>query len=185
MDKNAKQLAMDTWVTGRSNLIRAIRASEAIEAKKAVAMANSLIRYGDYVAMIDKWFYARRSFDTCIVLEMIVVEAKPKISHEGDKMEPNAVGSLVSDIARGYGYYAPVRLFDVSETDPAREGKIVKALEYSTGDMQPDRGMLIDLSAYPKKIHAPRAGRHCARSEKLLTFQVRLITVICPECSTR
>lgn len=138
--------------------------------KARVGGGGNFINHGDYVVMSDKHFFQKIQ-DRCIIFEMIVVEARPKVVYEGDKkveQEPNVAGSTMSDTSNFDGdgklsapanSRAPVLgLFDLKENDAAQAAKVSETLNYCTSDAQPARGMLLCLSTYPKKIRTPKPG---------------------------
>lgn len=138
--------------------------------KARVGGGGNYINHGDYVVLIDKWHYAKIQ-DRCIILEVIVAEARMKIIYEGDKkveQEPNAAGSSMSDVANFDGdgklsapanSRAPVLgLFDLKENVAEQAAKVSETLNYCTSEAQPARGMLMSISTFPKKIRTPKPG---------------------------
>jgi hypothetical protein len=138
--------------------------------KARVGGGGNYINHGTYVMMVDKWFFQKIQ-DRCIILEMIVAEARPNIVYEGDKkveQEPNVVGSSASDTANFDGdgklsaagnSRAPVLgLFDLKENDASLAAQVGQTLDQCIGPAQPARGMLVCLTTFPKKIRSPKPG---------------------------
>lgn len=138
--------------------------------KARVGGGGNYINHGTYVMMVDKWFFQKIQ-DRCVILEMIVAEARLNVVYEGDKkveQEPNAVGSSASDTANFDGdgklsaasnSRAPVLgLFDLKENDASLAAQVGQTLDQCIGPAQPARGMLVCLTTFPKKIRTPKPG---------------------------
>lgn len=140
------------------------------EAGKArVSGGGNYLQHGDYVMMVDKWFYQKIQ-DRCVILNMMPIESKKKAVYEGQKLveeEPNAPGSTCSDTANydGEGKLsapsnarAPVLgLFGLKENEVA-DGKVTDTLVYVCADPTPARGMLLAVSTFPKEIRSNKGN---------------------------
>lgn len=135
--------------------------------KSRVAGGGVYIQYGDYVMMVEKWFYQKIQ-DRCVILNIIPVEAKKKVVFEGDnkiEKDPNPVGQPCSSTANFDGAAklsapsnarAPVLgLFGLKEND-VPDAKVSETLSYVCNDPTPAAGMLLTCSAYPKEIRSKK-----------------------------
>jgi hypothetical protein len=133
--------------------------------KARVGGGGNYIQHGDYILMIDKWFYQKIQ-DRCIILECVVIESRKKIVYEGNtkvEQDPNAPGSSCSSTANFDGdaklsapanSRAPVLgLYGLKENSVPDE-QIKQALAKATSDGQPMHGMLIAVSTFPKEIRS-------------------------------
>lgn len=137
--------------------------------KSRTSGGGNYIQHGNYIFMIDKWFYQKIQ-DRCIILENATVESKKKVVYEGQKkveQEPNAVGSTCSATANfdGEGKLsapsnarAPVLgLFGLKENE-VPDAKVSETLSYVCADPTPARGMLLACSTFPKEVRSRKGN---------------------------
>lgn len=138
-------------------------ASVAEELGKArTAGGGNWIQHGDYTLMIEKWYFQKIQ-DECIIVEFLVVESRKKVVYEGDKkieVEPNAVGSEVSEVANfdGPGKLSAkanaravaLGLFGFKEGDVS-DKIVADTMLQVVRDNTPAAGMLIKVSTYAKE----------------------------------
>lgn len=128
-----------------------------------------LIRqYGNYVFMVDKWFFKQGHKGLSDIHELVTMKAEKVTVYEDEKkveVDPHAVGSRVSAIFNYDGKgkdMAPINsmrfllgLFGVNEADISDEDKEA-SLAQATGKDNPTQGMLIACEVYPAKTNAGR-----------------------------
>jgi hypothetical protein len=143
--------------------------------KSRVGGGGNYIQHGDYIFMINRWFYQKIQ-DRVIVLENVVIEARKKVVLEGKNKvedEPNAVGSTCSDTANFDGdgklsapanSRAPVLGLYGFKEGSVDDAKVKKALARATGDAQPMAGMLVACSTFPKEIRSNKGNYITARN---------------------
>lgn len=145
-----------------------------------VAGGGSYIQHGDYVMMIDRWFFQKIQ-DRCIIQELTPAEAIKKVVYEGAKkveQDPNPPGSSCSAAVNfdGAGKLsaqsnsrAPViALFgfndgEIPDATAAMSLRQVCKEDESDADLkgvpiQPARGMLIGLRTYPKEVQSRKGS---------------------------
>jgi hypothetical protein len=122
-------------------------------------LGSSIIKDGRYILEIDKLMIETKTGGTFFIAEMIVREAQPLV--EG--VQPNAVGSKASYVqnldkhqsAPGNVKAFLLSLYDEKEPgDPLEAAKFsaefANAVEFSVGNSQPAKGMLIACETYHK-----------------------------------
>ena len=142
--------------------------------KARSAGGGNYIQHGDYILMIDHWWYQKIQ-DRVIILESYVVESRKKVVFEGDKRvedEPNTVGSKCSSTSNFDGagkLSAPANsrapmlaLFNFKESevpDATASFTLRQCCKEDESDselagtpIQPMRGMLVACSTFPKEI---------------------------------
>lgn len=148
--------------------------------KARVAGGGNYIQHGDYVMMVDRWFYQKIQ-DKCIIQELIPAEALKKVVYEGTKkveQDPNPVGSACSATVNfdGAGKLsaqsnsrAPViALYGFNDgeiPDATLAMTLRQACKEDDTDpdlkgvpIQPARGMLIGLRTYPKEVQSRKGS---------------------------
>lgn len=135
--------------------------------KARVGGGGNYIQHGDYILMINKWFFQKIQ-DRCIILECLVIEARKKIVYEGSKpveQEPNKPGSSCSSTANfdseaklsaPANSRAPVLGLYGFKEGSVDDAKVKTALSRATSDAQPMHGMLVAVSTFPKEIRSKR-----------------------------
>jgi site-specific DNA-methyltransferase (adenine-specific) len=137
--------------------------------KARTAGGGNYIQHGNYILMINKWFYQKIQ-DRVIVLECLVVDAVKKIVYEGPKMvelEPNAVGSECSSAANfdseaklsaPANSRAPVLGLWGFEEGKVDDQRVKATLDQAIGDEQPAKAMLVKCSTFPKEIRSKKGN---------------------------
>lgn len=149
--------------------------------KARVAGGGNYVQHGDYVMMIEKWFYQKVQ-DRCIIQELMPVESRKKVVYEGPKkieQDPNPPGSTCSVTVNfdGKGKQsaqsnsrAPVlALFgfkdgEIADAAAAMTLRQVCKLDESDAELagqpvQPAAGMLVALSTFTKEVRS-RPGEY-------------------------
>jgi hypothetical protein len=137
--------------------------------KSRVGGGGNYIQHGDYIFMINRWFYQKIQ-DRCIILENLVIESRKKAVMEGKNKvedEPNPVGSTCSDTANFDGdgklsapanSRAPVLGLYGFKEGTVPDDKVKKALAKATSDAQPMAGMLVACTTFPKEIRSNKGN---------------------------
>lgn len=130
--------------------------------KARTAGGGNYIQHGDYMFMVQKWFYQKVQ-DRCIITEFTVVDAVKKPVFEGTKkvdQDPNPIGNECSETvnfdgagkqsADGNARAVVLGLFGYREGD-IPDSTVSATLTEVCDDKQPARGMLIACSTFPKE----------------------------------